>query len=134
MHAQPPGAQPAATGKTTYLTRTSPAFTTVWVSLQLIGWLLLAAAVGLGWAVNLRGALLCVIAGTFCHALAGGMLGARAVQRHLRWSSIAGGATLVVLGVGAAMALTGGLLLDLGVAGVGLVAGGLLARMLGACR
>lgn len=133
MRGQPP-APPAATGATTYLTRTSPAFTVLWVALQLMGWLLLAAAVSLGWTINLRGALLCVIAGTFCHALAGGMLGARAVRRWRRWSSIAGGATLVVLGVGSAMALAGGLLLDAGVAGGGLVAGGLLARMFGACR
>ena len=62
------------------------------------------------------------------------MLGTRAVQRWRRWSSIAAGATLVVLGVGTAVSLTGGLLLDAGVAGVGLVAGGLLACMFGACR
>jgi hypothetical protein len=134
MHARSPGAPPAATGRTTYLSRPSPAFTAVWVSLQLMGWLLLAAAVSLGWSVNLRGALLCVIAGTFSHALVGGMLGARAVQRLRRWSSLAGGATLVALGVGAGMALDGGLLLDIGVAGVGLVVGGVLARILGACR
>lgn len=133
MRGQPP-APPAATGATTYLTRTSPAFTVLWVALQLIGWLLLAAAVSLGWTINLRGALLCVIAGTFCHSLACGMLGARAVQRWRRWSSVAAGTTLVVLGVGTAVSLTGGLLLDAGVAGVGLVAGGLLARMFGACR
>lgn len=134
MHARSPGAPPTATSETIYLTRTSRVFTAVWVSLQLTGWLLLAAALGLGWTINLRAALLCVIAGTFCHALVGGMLGARAVQRLRRWSSIAGGATLVVLGVGAGMALDGGLLLDVGVAGAGLVVGGLLARLFGACR